>query len=109
MYAEYMSYQKKKVKKNIINQLRRKFGVIKSVLLRKLKLFNQKKEGNVLQQTKTIMEWLRARSRTIRQNNLRINEWVDEYVEGCILNGKPVEILTQYCLSKDLEMRYQKQ
>ena len=101
-----MSYKKKKVKKNIINQLKRKIGLIKIVLFKKINKFT-KKEVNMQQyQTKIIMQWLRDRSRTIRSNNLRINEWVDKYIDDCILNAKPVQILTQYCLSKDLEKRY---
>ncbi len=59
--------------------------------------------------TTTIMQWLRERSKTVRPNNLRINDWVDEYIDKCVLTGKPVEILTQYCLSKDLEKRFSAQ
>ena len=59
-----------------------------------------------LPQTRTLMEWLRKRSRLIRQNNPKINEWVDDYINECALYGKPVEILTQWCISKDLEIRY---
>lgn len=65
------------------------------------------KQNTIMQhQTIKTMSWLRERCRTIRTNNLKISEWVDEYIDGCVLHGKPVEILTQYCLSKDLEHRY---
>lgn len=60
-------------------------------------------------QTVEITKWLRERARNIRPNNLKIDDWVSQYVEECILHGKPVELLTQYCLSKDLETRYKSQ
>lgn len=59
--------------------------------------------------TKKVMEFLRARNRTISPNNLRINEWVDEYLDRCFGRGEPVNILTQWCISKDLEERFKKQ
>ncbi len=62
-----------------------------------------------LPQTRTVMAWLREKARVIRRNNLKINEWVDDYINRCVLEGKRVEIITQYCLSKDLESRYVKQ
>jgi len=55
------------------------------------------------------MEFLRERSRMIRANNPRINEWVDDYLDGCFTNGKSVNILTQWCISKDLEERFRRQ
>lgn len=103
-----MSYKKKKIKKNFVNQLKRRIGLIWIVLFKKInKSFKIKKEIKMQRQAKNIMQWLRERSRIIRSNNLKINEWVDGYIDTCILNGKPVEILTQYCLSKDLEKRYE--
>ncbi len=105
-----MSYKKKKTKKNSVNQLMRKLRLIKIVLLKKYKSFKTKKEDQMVQrQTTTIMQWLRGRSKSIRQNSLKINDWVDEYINTCVLNGKPVDVLTQFCLAKDLELRYQKQ
>lgn len=62
-----------------------------------------------LRQTGAVMTYLREKSRIIRPNNLRVNEWVDEYVNRCALAGAPAEILTQLCISKDLEMRYREQ
>jgi hypothetical protein len=105
-----MSYKKKKVKKNIINQLKRKLGLINIVLSKKIKSFTKQKEVLVQQrQTTALMKWLRDRAKIIRSNNMKINDWVGEYIDDCVLNGKPVEILTQFCLAKDLEIRYQKQ
>lgn len=105
-----MSYKNKKMKKKSINQLKRKIGLVKIVLLKITKLFTIKNQINMQQvQTRKIMEWLRNRAKTLRTNNIKINDWVDEYIEKCVLNGKPVEILTQYCLSKDLEKRYEVQ
>ncbi len=62
-----------------------------------------------LPQTRAVMTWLRERARVIRQNNLKINEWVDEYVDECVRNGREITFLTQLCISKDLEVRYQAQ
>ncbi len=104
-----MSYKKKKQKKSILNQLKWKFGRIEAVLLKVFRKVFPRKNKMRLPQTRVIMQWLRERARVIRPNNLKINEWVDEYVNKCILEGKRVEIITQYCLSKDLETRYQKQ
>lgn len=56
-----------------------------------------------------VMDALRAQSRRLATNNLRINEWVDDYLNRCMLNGNTVDILTQWCLSKDLETRYRRQ
>ncbi|OGI83986.1 hypothetical protein A2997_00875 [Candidatus Nomurabacteria bacterium RIFCSPLOWO2_01_FULL_36_10b] len=101
-----MSYKKKREKKNIISQLKRQIGLIKIVLFKKTNYFTKKEVNMQQRQTRTIMQWLRERSKIIRQNNLKINEWVEKYIDDCILNGKSIEILTQYCLSKDLEKRY---
>ncbi|QQR82592.1 hypothetical protein IPJ70_00565 [Candidatus Campbellbacteria bacterium] len=51
------------------------------------------------------MAFLRDEARRIRPNNKRIDEWVDELLEQCARDGKPVDVLTQWCLSKDLETR----
>lgn len=36
---------------------------------------------------------------------MKINEWVDDYIGNCAAAGKSVTVLTQWCLSKDLEER----
>lgn len=62
-----------------------------------------------LPQTRATMQWLRQRARVIRANNLKINDWVDDYIDQCVRNGQEITFLTQLCISKDLEVRYQKQ
>ena len=62
-----------------------------------------------LPQTIKIMEFIRSKNKMLRSNNQKVNEWVDNLVDFCILNGKPIDILTQWCLSKDLEVRYRTQ
>ncbi len=105
-----MSYKSKKLKKSRINQLKYRLGLVKTALLQKTKALlqqiGQKEESMRLPQTVAIMEFLRAKNKILRQNNQKINEWVDNYVNECILNGRPVDILTQWYLSKDLEIRY---
>lgn len=101
-----MSYKNRKKKKNILNQLKWQLGRIEAVLLKTYRKIKPKENLMRLPQTRVVMQWLRERARVIRPNNLKINEWVDEYVNRCIMTGKRVEIITQYCLSKDLETRY---
>lgn len=62
-----------------------------------------------LQQTQKIMGDLRFLNRGVVQNNKRIDEWVDEYINDCILNGRPVEILLQWCSGLGLAKRMEKQ
>ncbi|MBI2446271.1 MAG: hypothetical protein HYV51_00415 [Parcubacteria group bacterium] len=105
-----MSYKSKKIKKNRFNQLKYRFGLVKTALLKKLEVLlpqlSQKEEMMRLPQTVAIMEFLRTRNKTLRPNNQKINEWIDNYINDSILNGKSVDILTQWCMSKDLEIRY---
>ena len=62
-----------------------------------------------LRQTNVLMAWIRDKKKITRSNNLRVSEWVDDYVNRCALEGRPVEIVTQMCISKDLEVRYAEQ
>lgn len=62
-----------------------------------------------LSQTKKVIDFLRARSRIVRPDNMKISEWVEDYIERCFEAGEPVNILTQWCISKDLEERFKKQ
>lgn len=55
--------------------------------------------------TRNAMDFLRAQNRLVRENNLKISEWVDDYLNSCLLNGEVVTILTQWCVSKNLEKR----
>ncbi len=104
-----MSYKKKKIKKGRFNWLKYKFGLVKIALLKAMKALLQK-EGRVrISQTVTVIEFLRRQNKIIRSNNQRINEWVDEYLDDCKKDGEPVNILTQWCISKDLEERYRRQ
>jgi len=101
-----MSYQSRKKKKDFLSQIKYKIGLAKIALLQK---FKTRRKNMRLRQTNAVMSFLREKAKIIRPNNLRINEWVDDYVNRCALEGKSVEILTQLCISKDLEMRYQGQ
>lgn len=56
--------------------------------------------------TKKVMEFLRGRSKGISPKNIKINEWIDRYLETCLLNGAPINILTQWCITKDIEQRF---
>jgi hypothetical protein len=103
-----MSYKNRKKKKGFFSQITYRFGLAKIALLQKFKKVERKNDMR-LRQTTAVMTFLREKTRIIRPNNLRVNEWVDDYVNRCALVGKPVEILTQLCISKDLEVRYQEQ
>ncbi len=59
--------------------------------------------------TEKVMRFLRERNRLVRPNNLKINEWVDSYIDACIKQGESVTILTPWCVSKNLGFRLQKQ
>ena len=104
-----MSYKKKKLKKGKFNQFKYKFGLIKLALIKRARALFQKEGRMRLPQVARIMESLRLRNKGLRPNNQKIDEWVDNYVQQCILKGQKVDILTQWCLSKDLETRYQTQ
>lgn len=107
--GEPMSYKKRRLKKSKLNQLKYKLGLVKIALSKFIKKVVRKEDKMRLFQTRAIMQWLRDRSRIIRPNNLRINEWVDDYIDRCVKNGEDIAILTQLCISKDLEVRYQRQ
>ena len=104
-----MSYKKKKLPKSKFNQFKYRFGLIKLALLKRARALFQKEGRMRLPQVARIMESLRLRNKGLRPNNQKIDEWVDNYVQQCILKGQKVDILTQWCLSKDLETRYQAQ
>jgi len=59
--------------------------------------------------TTEVMEALRERNRLLGKGNARINEWVDEYLDSRVAEGKDVTLLTQWCVSKELEVRYRAQ
>ena len=104
-----MSYKKKKLQKSKFNQFKYRFGQIKLAFLKKARILLQK-EGRVrVPQTVALLEFLRRQNKIVRSNNQKINEWVDDYMDECKKNGEPVNILTQWCVSKDLEKRYREQ
>ena len=100
-----MSYKKKQLKKSRLNQLMFQVGLVKNVLFRNIGRFFKGGAGMRLPQTVAIMEVLRRQNKIVRPNNKKIDEWADGYINNCILNGKPVEVLTQWCIAKDLEER----
>ena len=104
-----MSYKNKKLQKSKFNQFKYRFGLIKLALIKRARALCQKEGRMRLQQVARIMESLRLRNKGLRPNNQKIDEWVDNYIQQCILKGQKVDILTQWCLSKDLETRYQVQ
>lgn len=104
---KYMSYKNKKLKRSVINQLR--FFVKKTWAKFFYNTIKKRKEKRKMVAVKKVMDFLRNRNRLIRTNNLRINEWVDDYVRNCFLEGKTVNVLTQWCLSKALEKRFKEQ
>lgn len=59
------------------------------------------------QQTTRIMEILRERNQAVRRNNQRIGPCVAAYLDSCLMQCQPVTLLTQWCLSKGLEKRYE--
>lgn len=58
-----------------------------------------------LPQTKIVTEWLRSRAR-LNKKSQKISLWVEEYLDQCLLKGKAVNILTPWCLSKAIVVRY---
>ncbi|MEI6352727.1 MAG: hypothetical protein WCO35_02205 [Candidatus Nomurabacteria bacterium] len=105
-----MSYKKRNKKENIINRLNKFIRLIKIVLLKKYYKLKQKRRSKMKQiVTRNLMSFMRQEAKLIRQNNQKIDEWVESYIDECILYGKPVEILTQWCLTKGLEDRFKNQ
>lgn len=106
-----MSYKKRKIKKGRLSRLKYKFVQIKSALLGRVGalLHEKRRKGMRLQQTQKVMEALRSLNRGAARNNKRIDEWVDSYVNDCILNGRPVEILTEWCSGFGLAERQKRQ
>lgn len=100
-----MSYKKKQQKKSTLGQLKFRVGVFKRALLGGLKGLYERSRIMRTPQSVAVMRALRERARRVRPNNKKVNTWVDDYIESCVLTGRPVEILSQWCLSKYLETR----
>ena len=101
-----MSYKNRRIKRSKLNQLKFFLGLAWNKFFNNL--IKKSKEKKMVQVEK-MMEGLRKINRTIRINNLRISEWVQQYFTKCVFNGKTVNILTQWCLSKALEQRFEEQ
>lgn len=59
----------------------------------------------MLPNVRKTLSQLRERSKIVRQNNKKIDTWVDELINRAAMTGEAVTILTQWCISKDLEVR----
>ncbi len=104
-----MSYRKRKLKRSKLGRLQFRLRLGWKLFFIQLKRKSRKEETVRFPATQKVMTLLRERSRLVRKNNLKINEWVDGFVDRCIANGQPVILLTQWCISKDLEVRYRRQ
>ena len=104
-----MSYRKKKMRAGKLHQFTYTVGLLKRALLKWARVLFQRRSQVRLPQVARIMELLRRRNQRLRPNNQKIDDWVDGYIQQCILKGQGVEILTQWCLSKDLEARFRAQ
>jgi hypothetical protein len=62
----------------------------------------------MLPQTIKVMKRLREINRSL-ENALKINEFVDIYLDDCILNGRPVTIITPWSLSPRFKNRFKAQ
>lgn len=92
-----------------MNRLWYRIGQIQRAFLSKTRVLLQRGTLVRLPQTQKIMAELRLLNRGVAQNNKKINEWVDSYINNCILNGRPVEILLQWCSGLGLERRKEQQ
>lgn len=63
----------------------------------------------MLPQSVKLVMWMRDRSKLLRKNSMTIDPWVGSYLDRCFKLTKPVVLLTQWCVAKDLEIRFQKQ
>lgn len=63
----------------------------------------------LLPNVRRVVQVLREKTRLIRLNNKKVEEWVDQYINRQALRGEAVTILTQWCLAKDLEVRFKTQ
>jgi hypothetical protein len=109
-----MSYKSKKQKNTLRNRIQIRVRMFRIILSRfaqdvRYKLSGRKGNEMFLPQTRTIMSELRRLVARIRPNNKKVDTWVDEYINSRALKGEDVQLLTQWCLSKDLEVRKEKQ
>jgi len=104
-----MSYKsrKKKTKLNkVIYLIRLSFVKV----LNKFKKKRGKKRmttGYIYPGTVKMMELLRQKAKSIKKNNLRVNDWIGDYLDDCLEKEKAVELLSQWCISVYLKKRYE--
>jgi len=101
-----MSYKNRKNKRS---KLRRIKIYLSKFLVKFFYNFTRKEATMGSIYVTNVMADLRAKARIVRPNNLKISDWVEKYLTECFLQGRPVNILTQYCLSKALEKRFSEQ
>jgi hypothetical protein len=105
-----MSYKKKKMKKSFLNRLIYRYGKVKNVLLKNYSKIIRKEGSGMFPKTCAIMDVLSQKRIQARKDGMRIDrEWVSGYIDECVRYGKKVVLLTQCCISKDLEVRYARQ
>ncbi|MEK9173551.1 MAG: hypothetical protein AAB594_03215 [Patescibacteria group bacterium] len=73
------------------------------------KLIKSRRQEMRFRSVAKALDLLRKRSSLIRPNNPRIDAWVDSYFQEAVIGGKTITILTQWCFSKDLEVRRESQ
>ncbi len=61
----------------------------------------------MLKQTQNILKRLRELNQ-YQSGEIKINSWVDEYIDKCILNSKTITIISPYSISPRLEGRYKR-
>ena len=98
-----MSYQRIKKKKSKLDRFIFNLQIVRN------RFFRIRRKEMFLPQTRKIMSFLRSQSRLVRANNQKVSNWVDIYVDQCARQGKSITLLSQWCISKDLEARYRKQ
>lgn len=101
-----MSYKNKKNRRSKFSQLK---NYLRLICIKFFYNTKRGKEKKMSYAVRKVMVFLRGRSKIVRANNIRINEWVDKYLELCIFEGKPVNIITPWCLSKAFEKRLSEQ
>lgn len=105
--SDPMSYRNKKNRKSKAYKLKFLVWLFFNKIKRGIRERKERKMGFL--QVRRVMGFLRARNKIIRPNNQKISEWVDEYLGRCFVSGEPVNILTQWCLSKAFEKRFEEE
>lgn len=101
-----MSYRNRKNKRSKIIQPKNFLRLACVKFFYNLIRIKKEKQKMTLIQIRKTTDALRSISKKIRANNPKISDWTDKYLTECFLDGKPLNILTQWCLSKALEKRF---